>query len=151
MNILFGRLCCWGSHSFWSHFFYQIFFDYIVWKVLLLGVTLFWSHFFEQNFYEYIGWKVLLSGVTLFQSHFFKQNLWSSLQIKPLQLCIMQQKFCTKKCDTKSVTPFLGKRGMVRLTDLTFTTMYYVIEILLKKVRHEKCDPLFWEKEVWSG
>ena len=23
-----------------------------------------------------------------------------------------------------------------------------MIEILLKKVRHEKCDPLFW-KEVW--
>ena len=34
-------------------------------EVFAIGVTLFWSHFFVQIFYEYIVWKGLLLGVTL--------------------------------------------------------------------------------------
>ena len=39
----------------------------------------------------------------------------------------------------KSVTPRLT--GMFKLTGETFTSIFS--EILLKKVRHRKCDPLF--------
>ena len=55
-------------------------------------------------------------------------------------------KFCSKKCDMKSVTPCVGKRyGWV---DRLNHHKCIWIEILLNKVRHEKCDLLLWEK-VW--
>ena len=69
----------------------------------------------------------------------FKANLVCHLTICPnLHIYILVDNLL-KKCDMEIVTPCLT--GMVHLTGITFTSLFY--EILLRKVRHEKCDPLF--------
>ena len=116
LNILFGRFCCWGSHFFGRTFLSKISMNILVGRFCCRG-----SHFFSRTFLSKTYGPV------------YRSNLYNYV------LC--NRNFAQKSATRKVWPPFLGKRGMVRLTDLTFTTMYYVIEILLKKVRHEKCDP----------
>ena len=63
---------------------------------------------------------------------------------------IYETKFCSKKCDMKCVT--LGFYWLIYETkfcskkcDMNSVTLWFIwTEILLQKVRHEKCDPWFY-------
>ena len=67
-------------------------------------------------------------------------------------LGLYELKFCSKKCDMKSVTlgfiwtEILLKKVRHEMCDPWFLPAYIWNEILLKKVRHEKCDPWCWKK-----
>ena len=92
--------------------------------------TLSTSHSFEQNFYSYSE-GLFAQFAQLVQ---FAQNHTDLLR--------KVAKIHTKSLKVAQICPKLHKVTQI-------CPNYTLIEILLQKVRHEKCDP--WSRQVWSN
>ena len=70
----------------------------------------------------------------------------------PLSTCLHEPKFCSKKCDVKSVTlGLLWIEILLQKCDTNSVTLGFIwTEILLKKMRHGMCDPWFYMKILWG-